>query len=320
MLSSNNNRNKRRFYAFADYCINTFGERLQKVAVDAGFTCPNRDGSIGTGGCTYCNNESFNPSYCNPSKPVSTQISEGIAFLNVRYKKAERYLVYFQAYTNTYKSIEVLKRLYEEALAYPGVAGLIIGTRPDCVSDALLSYLSRLSEKHFILVEFGMESSNDATLRLVNRGHTFAQTQDALHRCAQYNIKAGVHLIFGLPGETQAEMVLQASMLNTLPIHSVKIHQLQVVKGTALEKLFTENPELFMRFTFEQYIDLVIDFTELLHPDIVIDRFAGEVPPRYLAGPSILADDRYGFLRYDQVLQRIEKRMAERDTWQGKLI
>lgn len=308
----------RRYNAFTGWCLTTFGERLQKVAVDAGFTCPNRDGTLSTEGCYYCNNESFNPSYCNPHISITTQIAEGIKFLSIRYKKASRYLIYFQAYTNTYKNIEILKALYEEALAYPDVAGLIIGTRPDCLSDELLAYLAELNKSHFILVELGMETANDKTLQRVNRGHTFATTHEALIRCANYNIKAGVHLIFGLPGDTPEDMVAQAAIISALPVHSVKMHQLQVVKGTPLERMYAEQPGLFVPFTLQNYIDLVIDFTERLNPAIVIDRFAGEVPPRFLAGPSILADSKYGFLRYDQVLQHIEKRMKERDTWQGK--
>jgi len=309
----------RRFNAFANYCVNTFGERLQKVSVDAGFTCPNRDGTISNEGCYYCNNQSFTPSYCQSEKSVSQQIKEGIDFLNIRYKKANKYLVYFQSFTNTYKPLPELKKLYTEALSQQGVVGLIIGTRPDCITNDVLDYLSELSETHYIVLEFGMETTQNSILKLVNRGHTYEQCVDALNRCFDRNIKTGVHLIFGLPYETEKSILLQASQLSVLPIHSLKIHQLQVVKGTKLEKMYIENPDVFLKFTLDSYIELVISFTENLNPAFIIDRFAGEVPPKYLASPSIMKNDTYGYLRNDQILQRIEKRMLERGTWQGKL-
>lgn len=309
---------KRRFNAFPNYCVRMFGERLQKVSVDAGFTCPNRDGSISSDGCYYCNNDSFNPSYCNSNKSISQQINEGISFLNVRYRNAKKYLIYFQAYTNTYKPIEDLKVIYEEALSFPGVSGLIIGTRPDCINEEILDYIAQLSKTYYVVVEFGMETINNSTLALINRGHNNGQTVRALNMCAQRGIKAGVHLIFGLPYETIEEIIMQADFISKLPIHSLKIHQLQIVKGTKLEQMYAQNPDAFIQFNIESYIDLVISFTEKLNPIIIIERFAGEVPPRFLAGPSILKDNTYGYLRNDQILQMIEKRMEEKDTWQGK--
>ena len=310
--------NNRRFNAFPNYCVKVFGERLQKVAVDAGFTCPNRDGSLSTEGCYYCNNNAFNPSYCSPQNSITQQLKEGIDFLNIRYKKANKYLAYFQAYTNTYKPLEELKKNYTEALSYPSVSGIIIGTRPDCVNEEILDYLSELSGKHYILIEYGVESCSDKTLKRINRGHTFAQSVNAIKMTAERNLKAGIHLIFGLPGETQDDMMSEAAIISALPIHSLKIHQLQVVKNTKMEILYNENPNDFISFTRHEYIDLVISFVENLNPDIIIDRFAGEVPPRFLSGPSIMEDARWGFIRNDQLIQMIEKRMAEKDTWQGK--
>lgn len=308
----------RRFNAFPNFCVKEFGERLQKVAVDAGFTCPNRDGTISTEGCYYCNNDAFNPSYCSPQNSISMQLKEGIDFLNIRYKKANKYLAYFQAFTNTYKPIDELKRLYAEALTYPGVTGIIVGTRPDCVNEEILDYLSLLSKKHFVLLEYGVESCFDKTLIRVNRGHTFKQSVKALEMCAERNIKAGIHLIFGLPGETYEDMLLQAGIISDLPVFSLKIHQLQVVKNTKMEVLYKENPLDFITFKRDEYIELVISFVERLNPSIIIDRFAGEVPPRFLAGPSIMKDATWGLIRNDQLIQMIEKRMAEKDTWQGK--
>lgn len=309
----------RRFNAFPNYCVKTFGQRLQKVAIDAGFTCPNRDGTISTEGCLYCNNDAFNPSYCNPDHTITEQLQAGIGFLNVRYKKAHKYLPYFQAYSNTYKPVEELEKLYNEALSFPGVVGLIIGTRPDCLNDETAELLAGLSQKYYILIEFGMESCDDTILKRINRGHTFKQSTDALEKCAALGIKAGIHLIFGLPGDTPENMLAQTKIMSSLPVHSLKLHQFQVVKDTKMETLYKEQPELFYCFSRSEYIDFVIDFVEMLNPAIVIDRFAGEVPPRFLAGPSIMADKTWGFIRNDQLIQMIEKRMQERDTFQGRL-
>ncbi|OQA01089.1 MAG: coproporphyrinogen III oxidase [Bacteroidetes bacterium ADurb.Bin408] len=309
----------RRFNAFPNYCVKVFGQRLQKVAVDAGFTCPNRDGTLSTEGCLYCNNDAFNPSYCNPVLTITEQLKAGIDFLNVRYKKAHKYLPYFQAYTNTYKPVKELEKLYNEALNFPGVVGLIIGTRPDCLDDETAGLLADLSREYFILLEFGVESCNDAILKSINRGHTFKQSADALKICATLGIKAGIHLIFGLPGDTRENMLAQTDIISSLPLHSIKMHQFQVVKGTKMETLYQQQPEIFYNFSREEYIEFVIDFVERLNPAIVIDRFAGEMPPRYLAGPSIMADKTWGFIRNDQLIQMIEKRMQQRETWQGRL-
>lgn len=303
----------RRFNSYAEYFRREFGGRVQKVSVDAGFTCPNRDGTVGTGGCTYCSNDAFNPSYCAPEKPLKRQVLEGIEFHRRRYRRAERFLVYFQAYSNTYGPLERLKRLYEEALAVEHVIGLVIGTRPDCIDDEKLDYLSRLAQSHYIIVEYGIESCYDRSLAMINRGHTFADARQALIKTAAFGLKTGVHLILGLPGESAHEMIAQAAILSSLPVTTLKLHQLQIVKGTQMAAQFAGNPDKFRHFTLEEYIDLVIDFTERLTPEIVIERFAGEVPPRFLAGPS------WGPMRYDVVLQKIEQRMAERDTWQGRL-
>ena len=308
----------RRYNAFPNYCVKAFGERLQKVSIDAGFTCPNRDGTLSLGGCDYCNNDAFNPSYCSAQNSITQQLKEGIDFLNIRYKKAAKYLAYFQAYSNTYKPLESLKKIYDEALRYPSVVGAIIGTRPDCVNEEILDYLSTLSQKHFVLVEYGVETCFDKTLSRINRGHTFAQSVKAIEMSAERNIKAGIHLIFGLPGETRDDILAMADIISVLPVHSLKMHQFQVVKGTRMEILYRENPADFYAFTRDEYIELVISFVEKLNPRIIIDRFAGEVPPRFLAGPSIMKDASRGFIRNDQLIQIIEKRMEEKDTWQGK--
>ena len=303
----------RRFNAYSNYFRKLFGERVQKLSIDAGFTCPNRDGSKGTGGCTYCNNDAFNPSYCSPDKTIAVQIEEGISFHRKRYRKAGSYLAYFQAYSNTYSSLETLKKLYGEALAHPGIIGLIIGTRPDCIDREKLEYLKELSDRFYVAVEFGIESCYEKTLVRINRGHTFSETRDALQATSEFGIKTGGHFIFGLPGETREEMLAEADIISGLPLDTVKFHQLQIIKGTRMEKEFQDNPADFNLFSWEEYLDFFVRFLERLNPGIVVERFTGEAPPRYLNGSL------WGKKRTDQIVGLIEKRMEEIDTWQGRL-
>jgi radical SAM protein (TIGR01212 family) len=304
---------ERRFNAYSNYFRTIYGARVQKVSIDAGFTCPNRDGSRGTGGCTYCNNDAFNPSYCKPVKSVSAQIGEGIEFHKWRYDEAVSYLAYFQAYSNTYASIEKLKELYEEALKYPGVIGLIIGTRPDCIDEEKLEYLRELSQRCYLAVEYGIESCYNKTLKRINRGHSFEDAVLALEQTTSYGINTGAHFIFGLPGETREEMLDQVEIISGLPIKTVKFHQLQILKDTAMEIEFRKNPGDFELFTWEEYLDFFIKFLERLNPAIVVERFTGEAPPRFLTGAG------WGKKRTDQIVNLIEKRLEELDTWQGRL-
>jgi uncharacterized protein len=303
---------QRRFNSYAEYFKRQFGGRVQKLAIDAGFTCPNRDGTKGRGGCTYCDNDAFNPSYCHPQKSVRQQIEEGIEFHEKRYRRAKRYLAYFQPYSNTYAPTGKLKEIYSQALSYPGIIGLVIGTRPDCIDREKLEYFSELARNHYIMLEFGIESCYNRTLERINRGHTFEDSVTALEMASHYQLKTGVHLIFGLPGESREEMMDEARVLSDLPVNNIKFHQLQIIKGTRMASEFKNNPEDFLQFTMEEYIEFIIDFTENLNPGFVIERFAGEVPPRFLAGPG------WGLIRNDQLLAKIEKRMAERGTWQGR--
>ena len=303
----------RRFNAYAQYFAGEFGGRVQKVTIDGGFTCPNRDGSKGYGGCTYCNNDAFNPSYCQPQKPITQQINEGIEFHSRRYRRAEKYLAYFQAYSNTYDTVENLRKKYDEALAVENVVGLVIGTRPDCVDEEKLRYFQELSQSHYIILEYGIESCYDDTLKTINRGHTFQDSVNAILQTAALGIHTGAHLILGLPGETREQMIAEAEIVSELPLKTLKLHQLQIVKNTQMALDYARYPENYFFFTLEDYIDLVIDFLERLNPIIVVERFAGEVPPRFLAGTN------WGTLRYDQVLNRIEKQLESRNTWQGRL-
>jgi uncharacterized protein len=304
---------ERRFNAYSNYFRSLYGARVQKVSIDAGFTCPNRDGTKGSGGCTYCNNDAFNPSYCQPDKSVTQQIEEGIKFHKWRYSEARSYLAYFQAYSNTYASLDTLRNLYEEALSCPGVIGLIIGTRPDCIDEEKLRYLKDLSRKCYLAIEYGIESCYNKTLRRIKRGHSYEEAVLAVEKTAAYGINTGAHFILGLPGETREEMLNQVNYISGLPLKTVKFHQLQIIKGTILEEEFHNNPGDFELFTWEEYLDFFISFLERLNPSIVVERFTGEAPLRYLTGPG------WGKKRADQIVNLIEKRLEECDTWQGRL-
>jgi uncharacterized protein len=304
---------ERRFNAYSNYFRSIYGARVQKVSIDAGFTCPNRDGTKGTGGCTYCVNDAFNPSYCIPSKSVTQQIKEGIEFHKHRYSEAVSFLAYFQAYSNTYASLDILKKLYDEALNYPGVVGLIIGTRPDCIDDEKITYFKELSKTCYLAIEYGIESCYNKTLLRINRGHSFEDAESAVKRTSAAGINTGAHFIFGLPGETRREMLNQASIISALPLKTVKFHQLQIIKGSLMEKEFLSSPGDFELFSWEDYRDFFINFLERLNPSIVVERFTGEAPPRFLTGTG------WGKKRTDQIVNLIEKRLGELDTWQGRL-
>ncbi len=309
----------RRYNSYANYFRLHFGQRVQKLSVNAGFTCPNRDGSKGTGGCIFCDNGAFNPSYCNPQKSITQQLDEGIEFHQWRYRKSIDYLAYFQAFSNTYKPLQELKMLYGEALAHPKVIGLVIGTRPDCVDTAKLDYLKELSASHYIAVEYGIESCYNSTLQYINRCHDFETTRSAIETTASRGLHVGGHLILGLPGETKEMMLHEAELLSQLPLNSLKLHQLQILKGTAMENDYSQNPRLYPAWELGEYVDFVVDFLERLRPDIVVERFAGEVPPRFQATPERSwrdAQDR--LIRNETIPLMVEKRMEERDTWQGK--
>lgn len=303
----------RRFNSFADYFRRIYGGRLQKVNINAGFTCPNRDGTKGYNGCIFCNNDAFNPSYCNPSKSIAQQIKEGTEFLKKRYKGAKGFLAYFQAYSNTYAPLEKLKILYEEALSQPDILGLIIGTRPDCVDEEKISYLKSMTGKYFIAIEYGVESCYDSTLERINRKHTFSDSVKAIKMTVAANIHTGAHFILGLPGETKKDMIKEADIISELPLNTVKLHQLQIIRNTTLEKEYMQNPDSFHLFSFDEYVSFIIEFLEKLNPRLVIERFTGEAPPHMLAVQN------WGEKRADQILKIIEKRMEELDTWQGRL-
>lgn len=302
----------RRFNSYAGYFRRLFGGRVQKLSVDAGFTCPNRDGRIATGGCTFCNNGAFTPSYCAPSKSIRQQIDEGIAFHRNRYRTAQRYLVYFQSYSNTYAPLERLRSLYGEALSHPDVAGIVVGTRPDCVDEPTLDYLAEVARDRYVAVEYGIESTCDATLRAVNRGHDFACAERAVAMTASRGLAVGAHFILGLPGETDEMLVGQTARINALPLTTVKFHQLQVFRGTPMAVEYDADPSRFRFWTVDEYLDLFVEILRRLRPDLVVERFASEAPPRYHYGRN------WGLIRNEQLLAMLEKRLAERNAYQGE--
>ena len=274
------------FPEFTDYLRVQFPLfKVQKISIDAGFTCPNRDGSKGRGGCSYCNNRTFNPDYCSNSKSITEQLIEGIHFFSRKYPKM-KYIAYFQAYTNTYNKIEALKEKYEEAIGVDDVVGIIIGTRPDCVSDELLDYLKELQARKFVMVEYGIESASNDTLTRINRGHTYEEAEDAVRRTAWRGIPVGAHIILGLPGETYDQILQHADRISELPLTSIKLHQLQIISGTVMAKEYETSPEHFRLYSVDEYIGLVIDFINRLRKDIYIDRFVSQSPKELLIAPD----------------------------------
>ena len=316
----------KRYNTFVGYYRRLYGERLQKLVIDAGFTCPNRDGTVGRGGCSFCDNAAFHPSYSTSGKSIAEQIDEGIEFHQVRYRNTKHYLAYFQSYSNTYAPIPRLRELYLAALTHPKIVGIVIGTRPDCVDEEKLDFLAGLKageglgdwhrdgfEHPVVKIEYGIESCYDETLLRVGRGHDVAVAEKAVRMSAERGLEPGAHFILGLPGETREMLLGQCRFISSLPLHSVKFHQLQIVKGTRMEKEFAQVPQDFLRLSLPDYLDMVIDILERLRPDLYIERVAGEVPPRFVN------ETQWGLIRNFQILHLLDERLSERNTWQGRL-
>lgn len=284
------------------------GCKAQKLSVDAGLTCPNRDGTLGRGGCTFCDNRTFNPAYCRQGGSITDQLEAGKRFFSRKYPSM-KYLAYFQSYSNSYGTLSHLKELYEEALRVPDVVGLVIGTRPDCMPDALLEYLEELNRRTFLLVEYGVESANEETLVRVNRGHTFAQARECIIRTAQRGIRVGVHMILGFPWETRSELIRQAQLIASLPITTLKLHQLQVIRGTQLAREYELHP--WPLPTAEEYVDLVLEYISHLPPSLVLERFVSQSPPEYVIAP------RWG-LKNHEFSALVKKAMQKRSTQLGQ--
>lgn len=301
-----------KFYReFGELLTKHFPYKVQKISINAGFTCPNRDGSKAVGGCTYCNNQSFSPGYGGKQRSVSEQLRDGIAFFSYKYPEM-KYLAYFQSYTNTYDSIEKLIELYEEALSYRNVVGLIIGTRPDCMPDELLDYFAELNKRTFLIIEYGLESTLDYTLEFINRGHTHQESEEAILKTAAKGIYTGAHLILGLPHESREQVLAHADVVAKLPLTTIKLHQLQLIKGTVMARQYREHPEWFNLFEVDDYIDLCIDFAEKLNPDFIIERFISQSPKQLLIAPD------WGLKNFE-FTAKVLKKFEERKTWQGRL-
>ena len=268
---------------FGEWIRQYFSFKVQKLSVDAGFSCPNRDGRIATGGCVFCDNRTFNPSYCQCDKSVTQQLNEGKAFFRRKYPDM-KYLAYFQAFTNTYAPFSQLVKLYEEALGVEDVVGIIVGTRPDCINAELLDYFAKLSKRTFVMIEYGIESANDTTLSRINRGHDFECCRYAIEETHKRGILCGGHVILGLPGEDQSESLRQAEIISSLPLDILKIHQLQIIKGTILAKQYEEKP--FYVYSVEEYIRLVADYLRRLRKDLVVERFVSQSPSEMLVAPK----------------------------------
>ncbi len=301
----------KRYNDYTSFIKKHFSQRVQKISLNTGFTCPNRDGTKGLGGCTYCNNSTFSPDYCKPAKTVSQQLEEGILFFSKKYQ-AQKYFAYFQSYTNTYASIDLLKEMYLEAVNYPNVIGLIIGTRPDCINSDIVEMLSEISKIYFVSLEFGVESTLNRTLKLINRCHTFEETKAAYGMAQNKGFHLGAHMILNLPGESIEEMLNHAKELSKLPISTLKLHQLQIVKHTVMAFQYKENPEMFNLLNADQYIDLAAEFVTLLRPDIIIERFISESPKHLLIAPQ------WGGMKNFEIVNKIDNKLVEKDYWQGK--
>lgn len=284
--------------------------KTQKISIDAGFTCPNRDGTVGHGGCVFCDNRTFNPAYCGGGRTIRQQLEDGKDFFGRKYHDM-KYIAYFQAYTNTYAPLELLKRRYEEALSVDGVVGIAIGTRPDCVDEDLLDYLERLNRQTFVMVEYGIESANDETLRRINRGHDFECSRRAVAATAARGIATGGHVIVGLPGEDRNETLRQAAMVSTLPLTVLKIHQMQVIRGTKLAELYAKEP--FHLYSVDEYIELITDYLELLREDLVVERFVSQSPKDMLIAPQ------WGLKNYE-FTNKLVNHMKAVGAWQGRKV
>lgn len=283
---------------------------MQKLSIDGGFSCPNRDGTIGTGGCSFCNNHAFVPEYCRRESGITRQIEEGIRFFERKYS-GQKYLAYFQAYSGTHAPLEVLRERYEEALAHPRVIGIVIATRPDTVTCETLDYLGTLARERYVCIEFGVESTRDDVLARINRGHGVAEAEIACRESARRGIFTGAHLILGLPGESRREMVEGAVQVSRWPVHLLKLHQLQVVEGTRMAEEYRARPGDFPLHALDEYLDLVVDIVEHIRPDLYLERFVNQTPAGLLIAP------RWGVKNFEFAMM-LERRLKERGTWQGK--
>ena len=297
------------YHDYGEYLKKRLGAKTYKVSVDGGFTCPNIDGTVAKGGCTYCNNRSFVPKYLSRKQSIQEQVQKGVERQRKRYK-ASQFLAYFQAYSNTYADVAELEQKYRAALAVDGIVGLVVGTRADCLPEPVLDLLQEIAEEYYVALEIGVESIYDQTLERINRGHRFYRVVDALERSQGRGFDIGTHFIFGLPGETRQDWLHTAEVINELGMTYTKLHHLHVVKGTQLARQYREEP--FFTFTFKAWTELVADLLERIDPQIVIARMAGSAPPQLLIAPH------WEQKGHGAVKQQVARIMAERNTVQGQ--
>ena len=297
------------YNSYSQWIRKQFPYRVQKISIDAGFTCPNRDGKVGRGGCIFCDNNTFNPAYCDRKKTITQQLEEGKQFFSRKYPDM-KYLAYFQAYSNTYDTLDVLKRKYEEALAVEDVVGLVIGTRPDCMPDDVLDYLEVLNKQTFLIVEYGIESANDETLQRINRGHSFETARQSVERTTGRGILTGAHVILGLPGEDATESIRQAALISSLKLNLLKIHQLQIIRRTYLAEIYEKKP--FHLYSVDEYIKLIASYLQYLRKEIIVERFVSQSPPEMVIAPH------WGMKNYE-FTNLLVNYMKKEEVWQGKL-
>lgn len=297
------------YNSYSQWIRKQFPYRVQKISIDAGFTCPNRDGKVGRGGCIFCDNNTFNPAYCDRKKTITQQLEEGKQFFSRKYPDM-KYLAYFQAYSNTYDTLDVLKRKYEEALVVEDVVGLVIGTRPDCMPDDVLDYLEVLNKQTFLIVEYGIESANDETLQRINRGHSFETARQSVERTTGRGILTGAHVILGLPGEDATESIRQAALISSLKLNLLKIHQLQIIRGTYLAEIYEKKP--FHLYSVDEYIKLTASYLQYLRKEIIVERFVSQSPPEMVIAPH------WGMKNYE-FTNLLVNYMKKEGVWQGKL-
>ncbi len=309
---SNQSTNQLPWNDYSSYIKKTFGQRVQKISVNAGFTCPNRDGYISKGACIYCTNKSFSPFYCDSNSSITEQLKKGIEFFKPKYK-TQKYLAYFQSYTNTYGDLDYLQKLYSEALLVEDVIGLVISTRPDCIDEDKLEMMKRISKGKYLAIEYGVESTINKTLEFINRGHTYEQTIKAIEMTSKFGINCGIHMILGLPGEIEEDFYHHAKEISKLPINSLKIHQMQVLKETKLENIYSKSPELFTDLSLPNYTRIIINFLELLDPNIIIERFTSESPKNMIIYPDWQGKKNF------EVSHIVESNMRKSNAYQGRL-
>lgn len=298
-----------RYYSYRFRLGELFGTRVQKVSIDAKFTCPNVDGTVAKGGCTFCDNRSFSPSRRLPVADIHGQIEQSLARMRHRYADCEKFIAYFQPATNTYAPVDRLRPLYEQALAHPHVVGLAIGTRPDCMPDEVIALLNELAERTYVSVEYGMQTMHDRSLAWMNRGCTHEAMLDAMRRSADRRFEISAHAILGLPGESHADMLATARELARLGVEGVKLHNLYCVKNTKLADQVAAGEVTLMEQ--DDYVRTVVDFMELLPPTTVIERISGDAPPSFFIGPAWCQNK-------GAVKREIEAELERRDSWQGK--